>query len=339
MLSEEIEVFQNDKSYGSSRADWNEELSEVRTTAPGVMSDLAATKYYTPVPQPVLTYICIHDQLSDGAKVLWFHLYRSAAQWENWTIRRGVTSLAQELGVGERTIQRRLDELERNSLIVRMSRFADHRQLVNELRVTLPYEVATLIQQRIPDRRAPAAKHQHRTRSPSATVHPSRPSSATQPPRQSDHKSPCGIGGQPSGANVEKSGQCDNIVTPPRVKTDTPNNNSYYSVGEQPQLDTPSVKDNRQTPTKPLQSFLAALWAKPVQQGPDTPADNLKATLLCRLTKMGYHGRQREQLVKEVLYSVRNHDWQGPLAKAVNACLKLIKQNRWRTPRGMPVVA
>lgn len=338
MLSKEVEIFQNDRENGPSRQDWNEDLSELRTAAPEVMSDLAATKYYTPVPQPVLTYICMHDRLSDGAKVLWFHLYRGAAQWENWTIRRGIPALAHELNVGERTIRRRMEELESNSLIVRSTRFLQGRQLVNEIRVTLPYDVASLIQQRIPDRRAPSTSHPHRDQSANRTASapgqgaPARPAYAS----TSSDDSPTGIHCE---QEVDKDGSTDRSVPLLPDKTDTPNRNNQYIPREKKHEQALLPATKRRPTTTALESFLASLKRRPVQQGPDTPADNFKARILKRLTSMGFRGSQREQLANEVIYSVTHHKWQGCTAKAVNACLKLIKENRWRTPKGMVLAA
>lgn len=348
MLSETAAQNPIDTTQSSTPADWNGDLTEVRTSAPGVMSDLVANKRFTPMPQPVLSYVCLHDRLSEGAKVLWFHLYRQASQWDNWTVRRGVPSLARELGVAERTIQRRLAELDDNDLLVRGPRFIESRQLVNDLRVTLPFEIADLIQKREPDRRVPATRHPHRQR-------PAQPDNAhhkrggdSPAPAPSHTRAPSKDSAYPSAGNAERarqacgqsvdnSNQPDSSVTP-RVTAPSPrNNNNDNDSLEERQHAQASEKDRTAGGAlKPLQSFIASLKSRPVQVGHDACVQDppVKAMIMSKLARMGFQGQQRQQLADEVVFSVTHGQWESPAPKAVNACLKLIRQNRWRTPKG-----
>lgn len=429
------------RRHTATEHDWSLEAQSMLTCPPDMLSEIVGTKLYTLVPLPLLECICADEYLSDGAKNLWMYLFSDAARWPDWTIRRGVPALAKTLNVAQRTIQRRLCELEEQCFIVRESRYLDNRQLVNQIRVTIPYKIAQTILMHSPNRPHRRSEQSRRPESsPSTTPTPvsSWPSSAaagkgdgtttqlfpgkvaataseatsrtcldatgatvardahahahanrnertsaggappelTQPQTSSTQRDtppqppasnsteyhleqlrlaadgqlfpgkvtddsrpsePCATSTD-CGASVNNYPILVNSVAPRGDTAVTPNNNTAVDK-QNKQGAHPEKRDHRRVwnPETRPRAFIQYLKAKPVAPPEPQRGDitDLAQSVRRKLSRLGYSGQQLTTLVDEIMFSLKYQHWNAEPAKAANACVKLVRQNRWRTPAAM----
>ncbi len=333
---------------------------KLTTASPQMMDQLTKEKAYTALAQPVLLYITAHPDISDGAKILWFFLYMETSRFENFTVRYTPSNLAEALSVNERTIQRRLRELEDEYLLRRQERYGDGRQLVNNLTITLPHSVADKMLKHIPNRKKPSVPI--RTRQParystesSSHKKPEKPNDpAIQKPWETQRTKPSQsrprlkdiVSGK---VKIDRQTAVDNLKVADRAvtgeddKTVTQKNNNLINniknnststgrrAGRNQRIETHSRKlslfrDNFSPEKLPLCE---------IEETIDEVPDSVISKVEQRLKEQGFYGQQLEQLATEIVFSVyQTKTWHCPSAKAVNACLMLIKQNRWRTPAG-----
>lgn len=293
---------------------------EIKTSSPGVMQDIVDNKAYVAIGVNIIEYVLSHPDMSDASKVLWLHLYTKAARYQNWTTQITVDCLAQELGIHRRSVQRSTRSLVEHGLVVREFRYYAGRQIENGLRITVPYEVGQVILKTVPNRKRPsfaplAHKLAHRT-STKIVVR-----------RDTGRCGPI----------VEKQPSEETTVTPGSGANVIPNNNnSKQAIVKQPC----NVQSARSTHlnARGLVSLASLLKQRPtIITVPDSDLTNSgKHVIMRKLSCAGFEEPMIEKLLKEIIFScMHGQTWAStPFDKRVNACLKLIRQGRWRTPKG-----
>lgn len=292
----------------------------IKTASPGVLQDIVDRKAYVTIGVNVLEFVLTHPDLNDADKVLWMHIYSKAAKFQNWTAQITIDLLASELGVHRRSIQRCERSLVNNGLLVREYRYFEGRQIENGLRICVPYELGQVILKTVPDRKRPSispiARKLARRTSERIAVR-------TDQPR-------CGTNGDNLNCRDKK-------VTPGSDTGVTPNtNNPQQALLKQP--GRPMNQQGSHLNTRGLTNISSLLSERQILIPPDesNPPGIKKAAVLAKLTQSGFTGSMGEKLFLEIEFSCsRGATWGGtPLAKRVNICLKLIRNGRWRTPKG-----
>ncbi len=282
------------------------------TASPGVMGDIDKQKPFIALPRDVLFYVLTHDEISPAAKMLWSYIALKVRSFKNeaWAVKISVGHLAEALSASERSIQRYLSELDNCNLIVREQRFRDHRQLSSIIRITIPYGVAQGVLKSTPARGSGAKLSMVVDNSYNDT-----------------------------GKKGDKSHTCDKAVTGEGDTAVTLNNNNSKHISKKHR----SLEDCDVMPQQRisrLRDLLSSGFKDSKILITEKPAPSempflLKKSAEKKLKHMGFYGNQLEQLLNEINFSLKNKTWQGESEKVVNSCLKLIRQNKWRTPFAM----
>ena len=243
-----------------------EKLSAGNAVTRAQLKDLSKTKAYVNIAGSLMDTVILDLSLSEGEKVAWMRLYRLTDQNGGW-VQFQIQSLANDLGVSQQTMRRRLSALTDKgylvSIIPKEQKLASNGKCYS---VSCPREAFNKIVL-TPDRAC----------------------------------------GQKSVQVGDNGHQAIKNEIPPPVKTVRVNNNN-----------------NKVFKRKQYNNC----------QGGGSNIDSGQLTQ--KLKSLGVDPTEIPIFVSEVLFSVqRGNLARLNSAKAVNICLKLIKEHRWEQPRGM----
>lgn len=312
------------------------------------MQTILATKRYTHVATEVLHYVLKHPDLCPTAKLLWCYLYSLAPSTTlQVSVRR--KSLAEELNVTLATISRCLRQLYDHELLVPEATYYEDknncaRRGSNLFHLTVPDQVAKCIIQEAPDRKKPSAvvalvKTPSAPRAPDETTHSAgRATDSSKRGANAMAALRTALRGKLTGQGVSKPAEVSRIETSEGLKNATAIINSEKTISET----KPGSTASGELPAAKSSATNSVSFG--LNQAVDTPYRRLitayEQYATRRLLDLGKPLAMIPSLLEQFEFQLqRGFMADRPTVHAVNTLLKLVREQRYTTPRGYQAVA
>ena len=306
---------------------------------------------YRVIATSVMDHVLMESDLSDGAKTLWLILYRASALNLNMQVEASITFLVNKTGRSQATLWRQIRELKEGGYLdVKTRRGADKEMLPNIYSPRLPDHIVTMIKATAKPREVVSheiAEHEYNETKERLDL-----KAETIRDYENKYNFPetdidCANDNENTVLNIvgnasnlrSETFSSESVVdvalcSGKSLTDDFRNHDSLTYDGVKIEIGEGVKSDTEKTNTPSEKDYTTTGSVKLHSRDHWKLYPHLRLQVRQKLEQLNLSQAQVKKLLREIDWTLKfgSMEWWS-VPKAVNVCLKLIREGRWQTPR------